>query len=48
MTVTVEMRVLEEMEKKIERLTMEIRELRKVENGFEPLETDTFLTEVYN
>ncbi|MFV8828601.1 hypothetical protein [Alkalihalobacterium sp. APHAB7] len=48
MTVTVEMRVLEEMEKKIERLTMEIQELRKVENGFEPLETDMFLTEVYN
>ncbi|WP_209124863.1 hypothetical protein [Alkalihalobacillus sp. BA299] len=48
MTVTVEMRVLEEMEKKIEKLTMEIRELRNNESGFEPLETDLFLTEVYN
>ncbi|WP_179295563.1 hypothetical protein [Bacillus sp. FJAT-45350] len=49
MTVTVEVKVLEEMQKKIEKLTVELRELKKVErDGFEKLDTDMFLTEVYN
>lgn len=44
-----EAKVIEDMEKKIERLTIELRELKKVQSdGFEPLDTDLFLTEVYN
>ncbi|WP_169737881.1 hypothetical protein [Alkalihalobacterium bogoriense] len=48
MTVTVEVKVLEEMQRKIERLNKELKELRKEKDGFEPLDTDSFLTEVYN
>jgi hypothetical protein len=48
MTVT-QVKILEDMEKQIERLTVELKELRKVEtDGFEQLDTDLFLTEVYN
>lgn len=49
MTVTVDVKVLYEMEKKIETLTVELNQLRKEKNeGFEKLDTDCFLTEVYN
>ncbi len=49
MTVTIEVKVLEEMEKKIECLSKELKELKKMEiNEFEKLDTDVFLTEAYN
>ncbi|MGO4889787.1 hypothetical protein ACJ2A9_18735 [Anaerobacillus sp. MEB173] len=49
MTVTVDVKVLEEMEKKIESLTVELKQLKKVKaEGFEKLDTDCYLTEVYN
>jgi hypothetical protein len=49
MTVTVDVKVLEEMERKIERLSKELKELKKPEvNRFEKLDTDVFLTEAYN
>ncbi|MBU8908904.1 hypothetical protein [Desertibacillus haloalkaliphilus] len=43
--------VLEDMQKKIERLSVELKEfeLKKQQaDGFEKLDTDHFLTEVYN
>ncbi|WP_169819167.1 hypothetical protein [Anaerobacillus arseniciselenatis] len=49
MPVTVDEKVLEEMEKQIERLSKELNELKKPQNvGFEKLETDQYLTEAYN
>ncbi|QOY37939.1 hypothetical protein AWH56_010420 [Anaerobacillus isosaccharinicus] len=49
MTVTIDVKVLEEMERKIECLSKELKELRKpVVNNFEKLDTDVFLTEAYN
>ncbi|MFN7251477.1 MAG: hypothetical protein ACK4M9_11880 [Anaerobacillus sp.] len=49
MTVSIDVKVLEEMERKIERLTRELKELKKTEvNSFERLDTDVFLTEAYN
>ena len=50
MTVTVEVKVLEDMQKKIEKLSVELKELKKSNSdyGFETLDTDSFLTEVYN
>lgn len=49
MTVTIEVKILEEMERKIERLSKELKELKKTEtNSFEKLDTDVFLTEAYN
>ncbi|WP_139193707.1 hemagglutinin [Anaerobacillus alkalidiazotrophicus] len=49
MTVTVDVKVLEEMEKQIQRLSKELNELKKPKNnGFEKLDTDVFLTEAYN
>jgi hypothetical protein len=49
MAVTVDERVLEEMEKQIQRLSEELKELKKPQqDGFEKLDTDAFLTEAYN
>ncbi|WP_170885451.1 hypothetical protein [Bacillus alkalicellulosilyticus] len=49
MTTTIEVKELEDMRKKIDLLTKELKELKKKEkDGFEPLDTDPFLTEVYN
>lgn len=48
MTVTIDVKVLEEMERKIERLTKELKELKKPESGFERLDTDVCLIEAYN
>jgi len=49
MTVTVDVKVLEEMKKTINRLSKELRDLKKPEvNSFEKLDTDFYLTEVYN
>lgn len=48
MTVTVEVKVIEDMEKQIKRLTRELKDLKKEENGFEKLDTDVFLIEAYN
>ncbi len=49
MTVTIDVKVLEEMERKIEHLSKELKELKKpVNGGFEKLDTDVFLTEAYN
>ncbi|WP_169823125.1 hypothetical protein [Anaerobacillus alkalilacustris] len=49
MTVTVDVKVLEEMEKQIQRLSKELNELKNPKkSGFEKLDTDEFLTEAYN
>lgn len=49
MTVSVDLKVIEEMERQIEVLRKELKELKKREStGFEALETDVFLTEAYN
>ena len=43
MTVTVEVKVLEDMQKKIELLSTELKELRKNQSeGFERLDTDLY------
>ncbi|TWI54444.1 hypothetical protein [Halalkalibacter nanhaiisediminis] len=48
MTVS-EKKMIEEMEKKLERLASEIKDLKKASHdGFEHLETDDFLTQAYN
>lgn len=49
MAVTVDEKVLEEMEKQIQRLSKELSELKQPQqDGFEKLDTDVFLTEAYN
>mgnify|MGYP005756247419 CR=1 FL=1 len=48
MTVTIEVKVLEEMERKIERLSKELKELKKPISEFEKLDTDVCLIEAYN
>ncbi|MFC5713232.1 hypothetical protein ACFPU1_10580 [Thalassorhabdus alkalitolerans] len=48
MTVS-EKKAMEDMQRKIEELTVELRELKyHNRNDFENLDTDSFLTEVYN
>ncbi|WP_017729021.1 hypothetical protein [Halalkalibacterium ligniniphilum] len=48
MTVS-ERKMLEDMENTLERLKIEIKELKKADNnGFDRLETDDYLTEAYN
>ena len=48
MTVS-EKKMIEEMQKKLDRLANELNELKKTEHdGFEKLETDHFLTQAYN
>lgn len=48
MTVS-EKKMIEEMQKKLERLAREINDLKKSRHdGFEHLETDDFLTQAYN
>ncbi|WP_368505657.1 hypothetical protein AB3N04_08675 [Alkalihalophilus sp. As8PL] len=48
MTVS-EKKKYEDLQRKIESLTHELNELKKVDKeGFEPLETDHFLTQAYN
>ncbi|WP_170230127.1 hypothetical protein [Aneurinibacillus danicus] len=49
MTVMVEVEKLQKMEAEIARLQRELRALQsEPTQGFEPLDTDVFLTEVYN
>ena len=49
MTVTVNVEVLEEMKREIEHLRNELKKNKKKEmQGFEKLDTDFYLTEVYN
>ncbi|GED12263.1 hypothetical protein [Aneurinibacillus migulanus] len=49
MTVMVKVEKLQKMEAEIERLQRELRALQaKPTQGFEHLDTDIFLTEVYN
>lgn len=49
MAVTVPLEVLKRMEREIERLQAELKRMKSgKEEGFETLETDDFLTEVYN
>ncbi|MBO8170405.1 MAG: hypothetical protein H0Z33_00760 [Bacillaceae bacterium] len=48
MTVTVDVEVLEKMQKEIERLQMELKRMTRSVEGFEKLDTDGYLTEVYN
>ncbi|HHY20696.1 MAG TPA: hypothetical protein GX525_02215 [Bacilli bacterium] len=49
MTVTVKIKVLQDMQEKIEKLQHELHELKTQQaEGFEQLDTDSFLTEVYN
>ncbi|WP_198510281.1 hypothetical protein [Bacillus solitudinis] len=48
MTVS-EKKMIDAMQKKIEKLTVELNELKKVNhNGFEKDETNDFLIQVYN
>ncbi|MBP3952394.1 hypothetical protein [Bacillus suaedae] len=48
MTVS-EKKMIDEMQKKLERLASELNELKKgTREGFEPLDTDDFLTQAYN
>ncbi len=48
MTVS-EKKMIEEMQKKLDRLANELNELKKSSHeGFEKLETDDFLTQAYN
>lgn len=48
MTVS-EKKMIEEMQKQLDRLATEIDELKKSNNnGFEQLDTDVFLTQAYN
>ncbi|WP_166485461.1 hypothetical protein [Halalkalibacter wakoensis] len=48
MTVS-EKKMIEEMEKKLERLASELNELKKSsQSGFEKLDTDDLLTQAYN
>jgi chaperonin cofactor prefoldin len=48
MTVS-EKKMIDEMQKKLERLANELNELKKSSHdGFEKLETDHFLTQAYN
>ncbi|MFC0557481.1 MULTISPECIES: hypothetical protein [Halalkalibacter] len=48
MTVS-EKKMIEEMQKKLDRLANELNELKKSgHDGFEKLETDHFLTQAYN
>ncbi|WP_227937990.1 hypothetical protein [Alkalihalobacillus deserti] len=48
MTVS-EKKMIEEMQKKLDRLARELNELKRSGNdGFEKLETDHFLTQAYN
>ncbi len=52
MTVTVDIKVLESMQKEIERLQQELKRMtshaQKHAQGFEKLDTDPYLREVYN
>ncbi|GAB7388930.1 hypothetical protein BSNK01_27680 [Bacillaceae bacterium] len=48
MTVTVNVEVLRKIEQEIERLQDELRRMQNDASGFERLDTDVFLTEVYN
>lgn len=49
MTVTVDVKVLEEMKRTIDRLSKELKGLESSKvNGFEKLDTDVYLTEAYN
>lgn len=49
MSVTVPVEMLRKMEKEIERLQHELKKMKHhSDEGFEPLETDRFITEVYN
>ncbi|ARK28987.1 hypothetical protein [Halalkalibacter krulwichiae] len=48
MTVS-EKKMIEDMQKKLDRLATELNELKKSSHdGFEKLETDRFLTQAYN
>lgn len=48
MTVTVDIKVLESMQKEIERLQQELKRMTSHAQGFEMLDTDPYLREVYN
>lgn len=48
MTVTVEAQTLVRMQKEIERLQLELKRISTNFQGFESLDTDSYLTEVYN
>lgn len=48
MTITVDIKVLEKMQQEIERLHLELKRMTKSAEGFEKLDTDSCLTEVYN
>lgn len=49
MTVTIDVKVLEEMKRTIDRLSKELKGLENSKaNGFEKLDTDVYLTEAYN
>ncbi|WCK55809.1 hypothetical protein PP175_07705 [Aneurinibacillus sp. Ricciae_BoGa-3] len=48
MTVTVQVEMLKKMEAEIARLQNQIRAMQRVDEGFDRLDTDNCLNEVYN